>query len=289
MEKIDLTTETSEKIEVAFTQYMKAGTSTDPADRPKVEAAIRRIYAREGIELVPEIIWAEGLEEARTILAKAGASSAATNLWGAMDLPYYARFDFARKHLYNGITPDAQEIEDNEELDDVMAIASAWYWWPFDDCLVLDKPSTLRFDEAGELHCDNGPAIEFRNGEQIFFIHGHEVTKKIVMEKESITIKDIQSQPNDEVRRIMIDAYGPGRYAEELGATVIAKDESCGHPRFLVRLNDGSLWYLGTDGGTIVDGKPRVYWMASFQGVSTCSEAHSRIAGFDEARISDRC
>lgn len=289
MEKIDLNNEIAEKIEGAFTNYMKIGTSTEPTDRSKVEAAIRSIYKRDGIKMVPEIIWADGLEEARTILARAGALDSKTNLWGAMDIPCYARYEFAKDHLYGGIATDAQEIEDNEELDDVMALSSVWFWWPFEDCLVLDKPRTLRFDEAGELHCDNGPAIEFRNGEQLFFIHGHEVTKKIVMEKESITIDDIRSQPNDEVRRIMISAYGPGKYAEELGAVVISQDVSLGYPRYLVRLDDESLWYLGTDGGTIEDGKPRIYWMPSFQRVSMCGEAHSRIAGFDESRISNRC
>lgn len=283
--KIDITPELEAQIEKSFVEYVKMGTTTKPANRPEVEAAIRRIYKREGIEEVPEIFWANGLQEALDTLKASGASSASTGLWGAMDLPYYSQFDFARKH----IDPNIFDKKDTEELDDMMTMTQCWFWWPFTDCLVMDTPSTLLFDEAGELHCDNGPAIEFRNGEQLFYIHGHLVTKKIVMEKETITLDDIKAEGNDEVRRIMIDAYGPGRYAEDLGSEVIDHDVSCGQPRYLVKVNDGSLWLLGTDGGTLADGKPRVYWMPSYSDVRTCVEAHNRIAGFDEKLIADRC
>jgi hypothetical protein len=283
--KIDITPELEAKIEESYVEYLKRGTSTAPANRPEVEETIRRIYAREGIKEIPVIYWADGLQAALTELKNSGVTSTSTGLWGAMDLPYYSQFDFAAKH----IDPNIFSKKDQEELDDMMKMTQVWFWWPFTDCLVMDTPSTLLFDEAGELHCENGPAIEFRNGEQLFYIHGHLVNKKVVMEKETITIEDISAEGNDEVRRIMIDAYGPEKYAKELGSTVIDSDVSCGQPRFLVKVKDGSLWLLGTDGGTLVDGKPRVYWMPSYSGVATCAEAHSRIAGFDEKRISDRC
>ena len=272
---IEMTPENKKFIDDQYREYIKAGLTTEPAPRAEVEAAVKRIYKREGISEEPVIYWANGMQEAKRILTEAGVTNHSTGLWGSMDLYWLARFDVARKL---GIKYDEK---DNAELDDLLVIAKAGMWWAYEDVLIMDTPKVLKVDEMDNLHCDDGPAVEYRNGEKIFMIHGHEVPELVVMHPENITIPMIDNERNAEVKRIMVDRYGVNRYAVEKGAKILDKDTGLsGMPRLLVQDADRNKWLIGTDGGT-----GRVYWMPVFSEATTCKSAHDGIARFDERRI----
>ena len=55
-------------------------------------------------------------------------------------------------------------------------------------------------------------------------IAGVSVPARIVSDPESITVDDIQTEPNQEVRRSMIEQFGPGRYMRARGASVMNRD-----------------------------------------------------------------
>jgi hypothetical protein len=106
-----------------------------------------------------------------------------------------------------------------------------------------------------------------------------------VLEKpELITLDKIASEKNAEVRRVMIEKFGPSRYCRDAGAELIDADERAsigGGPRALMRLKTGERYLVGTDGST-----SRVYWMPVDNDVSTCRDAHQQIAGVrDETLI----
>ena len=61
-------------------------------------------------------------------------------------------------------------------------------------------------------------------------------TAYVVETPEAITPKDIDEESNAEVRRIMIERYGPARYLKDDGAVKVSED------RF------GTLWRKGVDG-----------------------------------------
>lgn len=272
---IDLTPENEKYIEEQYRIFLKKGLTTEPANREEVEAAIKRIYVREGITDVPNFFWANGMQEAKNILREAGVTNHSTGLWGSMDLYWLARFKVARDL---GVTYDQK---DNDELDDLLVIAQAGMWWAYEDVLVMDTPLTLLIDELGNLHCDDGPAVEYRNGEKIWMIHGHEVPELVVMHPESITVAMIDGERNAEIKRIMVERFGAGKYATEKGVTILHKDEGKnGMPRLLVQDSDRNKWLVGTDGGT-----GRIYWMPVFVEAKTCEQAHNGIARFEESRI----
>lgn len=172
------------------------------------------------------------------------------------------------------------------------AQASAWTWFPRQGFVtVSDRPHTIRTEQIGprgwgshQLHCDDGPAIAWRDGFAIFAIHGVVVPRHVVEAPDTITLKEIDSETNAEIRRIMIERYGEGRYLTETGAKLLDADyegaEFGAAPRALFERLDGQRVLVGTDGST-----SRVYYMPVDRRCNTCRDAHESICGFTETLI----
>ncbi|MCB9895387.1 MAG: hypothetical protein H6839_13130 [Planctomycetes bacterium] len=174
--------------------------------------------------------------------------------------------------------------------DIVCELVDHGYWFfPGEKlCIACDGPTSVHFED-GLLHNRSAAAVEFADGLGAFALGGFYVPSFVVREPESITVRRIRGERNAEVRRIMIDVYGRGRYLSETGAKVVdmdmvdvvAGDASFGAmPRALMRDRDGDTWLVGTDGST-----RRVCYMRVPPAVRSCSEAHKRLAGMDECEI----
>jgi hypothetical protein len=70
------------------------------------------------------------------------------------------------------------------------------------------------------LHNDAGPSIEWE-GFSLWHVHGVAVTEQIVMAPHTISIEQINTETNTEVRRVMIERYGTERYLNDSGAEVV--------------------------------------------------------------------
>ncbi len=91
-------------------------------------------------------------------------------------------------------------------------------------CLVAELPSKLLRDERGMLHCDNAPAIEWRDGYKLYIFHGVTATEKIIMYPETITKEDIINEKNEEVRRVMVERIGAERFGKMMGFETVNED-----------------------------------------------------------------
>jgi hypothetical protein len=85
-------------------------------------------------------------------------------------------------------------------------------------CMVSDFPERLCKDDQNRPHSDDGPSHRWRDGWSLWHIHGVRVTEQIVMRPETLTIQQIEAEPNSEVKRIMIERYGAAKYIRESGA-----------------------------------------------------------------------
>ncbi len=102
---------------------------------------------------------------------------------------------------------------------------SAGPWWARRGlAIVSERPKVASFDDRGRLHSTDGPALRYRDGFEVWAIAGVSVPARIVYRPESITVDDIQAEPNQEVRRSMIEQFGPGRYMRARGASVVNRD-----------------------------------------------------------------
>jgi hypothetical protein len=91
--------------------------------------------------------------------------------------------------------------------------------------IMLDRPTAVGFDDAGRLHGEHGPALRFPDGTVIWADHGVEVPSDLITDPDSITVERIDAQTNAEVRRVMIERFGPKRLVREGGALLVDEDE----------------------------------------------------------------
>lgn len=92
---------------------------------------------------------------------------------------------------------------------------------------ACEKPEIFAIDDSGRLHCESGPAFVFADGFSGYAWHGVFVERGIIEEPEAITVAEIESCANAELRRVLIERYGPSRYIIDSGAEEVSSDE-CG-------------------------------------------------------------
>ncbi len=102
----------------------------------------------------------------------------------------------------------------------------AWILYWTDDTLFWVAKPTLHKDPAPgtrRLHHETSAALE-SDVENLFFWHGVLVPEYIVVRPDSITVEQIETETNAEVRRVMIERMGQWRYLQESGATLVHTD-----------------------------------------------------------------
>lgn len=90
---------------------------------------------------------------------------------------------------------------------------------------VCEKPQVCAIDEGGRLHSESGPALVFSDGFTSYAWHGVIVDQRIITQPDRITVKEIESTSNVEMRRVLIERYGQPRYLEDTGATIKHQDD----------------------------------------------------------------
>jgi hypothetical protein len=91
-------------------------------------------------------------------------------------------------------------------------------------CMVSDRPEVLTVDAENRPHGESGPSHRWRDGWSLWHWHGvriAEAQRHIVENPERITVAEIESETNAEIRRVMIERFGAARYVSESGATVL--------------------------------------------------------------------
>jgi hypothetical protein len=93
-------------------------------------------------------------------------------------------------------------------------------------CIVSDFPTVLHKDEENTAHCEDGPQLAWSDGFKTWYIHGVAVNEQIVMRPEMLTLKQIDDEENEEVRRVMVDRFGWMRYLEESEAKILDRRDN---------------------------------------------------------------
>lgn len=169
-----------------------------------------------------------------------------------------------------------------------LATGGYWSWLGYKVAICADGPTEVGL-EGVLLHGEDAPALSFKDGFDVYAVEGHVVPDWVITHPKTIKLDLINAERNAEVRRIMIDQYGRGRYLAETGAgvvdmdmvDVVAGDPDYGSmPRALMRDDQNRMWLVGTDGST-----KRVYYMRVPDRTKSCSDAHEALAGMDESKI----
>jgi hypothetical protein len=88
-------------------------------------------------------------------------------------------------------------------------------------CMVCEFPDVLTKDEQNRAHNATGPSHRWMDGSELHHWHGVRVPKHVIEAPQTITMKEIDAEPNSEIRRVMTTRYGYARYIKDSGAEVV--------------------------------------------------------------------
>ena len=90
---------------------------------------------------------------------------------------------------------------------------------------VCTQPSVFSLDDRRRLHSSSGPAFMWLNDIRDYYWHGVHVESYVVEKPESITVLDIETETNTEVRRVKIERFGQVRYLLDSWVREIHRDD----------------------------------------------------------------
>jgi hypothetical protein len=101
-------------------------------------------------------------------------------------------------------------IEECEKLTGLMGMAQNCGWWsPYSENAIFQHRHTAcHLNAENQLHCEDGPAVHYRDNTSIWMINGIGVDEQIVMAPETQTIDQINNETNQDVRSLRIDRFG---------------------------------------------------------------------------------
>lgn len=117
---------------------------------------------------------------------------------------------------------------DIDLIDPLIELSKVCGWWtPLRNVAIIQhRAEEIHRDDQGRLHNSNGAAIKFRGTtgvNDVYAVHGVRVPKRVI--DGDYTVKDIESEANAEVRRVMIELYGQSKFIVDSGAKELHKDE----------------------------------------------------------------
>ena len=166
--------------------------------------------------------------------------------------------------------------------------AQCSWWWPTDvGVWAVDNPTILKYDEDMNLHCTDGPALEYSDGYRIYMVNGVLMKPEYLNDHSNITLDVIKSEINIEVKRVLRELYGNERYLVDSGARVVDMDQVPTMPndpdapwiqRALMEDGEGDRWLMTGDGSTV-----DVYCIPVTKEASTCVEAYNMLRSHSAA------
>ena len=150
--------------------------------------------------------------------------------------------------------------------------AGLWLCWLTPgQVLALLRPAVKL--EQGRLHCEDGPAITGPGGARLYFWRGIQVPAKLVLSPLDITAHEILAETDVEVRRLMLERYGPDRFIQDVDASLVDADETGELYRYELAADEPLCMIRVLDATTRLDGTRRTYWLRVPPTVRTAREA----------------
>ena len=135
-----------------------------------------------------------------------------TSFWGQQDYYWISYYKYAEKYLNIKYTKRNSYLL---SLWEDLAESSHWFWCYENICFISYKPIKLLVDDQNRLHCDNGPAIEYKDRYAQYYLHGVSVPKELAeIKKEDMNPNDLSKYKNVEIRMQFIKKLGVDKIKE---------------------------------------------------------------------------
>ena len=241
-------------------ECLAIGRSTEPADRPKAEAAISKMYELMGWKQ-PRFWWSDGPaigSIVRTLLKDKGANlgdnlgdnlranlwdnlwanlgdNLGDNLWANLranlgdnlDWGFWGQHELAWQAWT--LWPQ-KELRSMHTADQMLKLELWWSisnscgWWnPFTNIVfICERPERQAVDARGFLHHETGPALLCRDSWPVYALHGVRMkAEHVETPAECIAPETVLAETNADVRRELIRKVGVERMLSKLSHKVL--------------------------------------------------------------------
>ena len=254
-----LTPEQIAKFPAYVAEWTGYGTCIDPTDRPRAEVAIATMYeivgkkpprviwcdsplgmclTREAVKQLPasvrasvwasvgDSVWASVWDSVRasvwdSVWASVGASvraSVGDSVYGQHEAAWLAFYRFFRDEC--GLTDQTDKLRGLWEL-----CQSCGWILPFENvCFASERHDVCKLDGRGVIHCEDGPAIHYRDGFSVHAWHGTRVPAHWIEDKASLRASEVLAERNVEVRMAGCQILGWAKVADQLDRRIIDGD-----------------------------------------------------------------
>jgi hypothetical protein len=129
-----------------------------------------------------------------------------------------------------------------------------------DSCAIVIARPAMEFDEQGNLHCEDGPALAWMSGEKDYVWHGIWVPERLIMSPRTYSKAEYLAITNTEERRALSEHAGWSWVAELLGAkTVDSWTDPETHLGYILMEVDGGQRLLQKQSPRLKDGSQPTY------------------------------
>jgi hypothetical protein len=133
-------------------------------------------------------------------------------------IPFYGFYDFILSELF-------PESEQNfPTFRGWMSAVSEIHWACFfpEIAFISDYPKAINRNTRTQLHCETGPALEYRDTYALYYLNGVPVTKQIIETKpDDFTKEMVLGEANVDVRRELFRKIGIENFLKKIGGATI--------------------------------------------------------------------
>ena len=145
-----------------------------------------------------------------------------STMWGS-----WASFSATCYAIVANMFRDQFDKNVRETLSDMSTfLRSGFAYTPLTRAVFICRAPQISVDDIQRLHCDDGPALSFPDGFEIFSLRGVPIDPAIILHPESLTTARIDQERNVELRRVLIDRYGIANYLRDTEAGIMDKTEA---------------------------------------------------------------
>ena len=229
MKRIDrLTQAQTDRLTEIRDKWIRIGLCAEPADRAKAEEGLRLAYRSGGIDPPRKIVWtgsplsnalvraicrASVRDSVRDSVGDSVRESVRASGYGQHDAGWLGFFDAFAEFGLKGQTEKLRGLW-------MVAESAGWFLPHQNICWIAERPAFLRLEKIpgqdefhNRLHCDDGPAIRFADGWEIYALHGVRMSQA---EHAMDDPRKIIAVQNAEIRAALIRRMGMERMLAHL-------------------------------------------------------------------------
>jgi hypothetical protein len=224
MSKIEsLTAEQKALFPTYVDKWLKVGLSTEKVDLDNAKEAAKLSYRLAGLKEPTQFYVTESPIDAIRFIKTLDPTKSDKTIFDEMS---YGAHDVSWISFYNYFQ-EVLGLESCNKLQGLMDLSKCCGWVSFyDDTVVFQhRPETIKFDDQKRLHCENGPAIRYRDGFSIYAWHGTAIPSEWIEKKSELSAKTALTWENIEQRRCACEILGWATILRELNSVVIDSDE----------------------------------------------------------------